>query len=174
MEDPIYTCKIQLISFSDDEFEEKGIVDLEKALDIFEIFPWNEQFEDFKNGVDTLGIPSIIFQSSESKQLTIDAQDNTGFNLMYENKITSRYSMFFASNDYLKSNYKIEDVITMFFKNTLEENFKLEPFPESKGDVFESIKNQQELTIVETPYKGFIVFSLILIALTIFVVLIFI
>ena len=45
MEDITYTCKIQLISFSDDEFEEKGIIDLEKALEVFELFPWNEQFQ---------------------------------------------------------------------------------------------------------------------------------
>jgi hypothetical protein len=130
-----YNWKIQLSEFYSDQFEDKGSVDKEKAIEAFQFFPWDKELDDFKRRNDNPTVPRIIFNSPDNRVLDISSVNLKGFNVEYNNIATKKYSAFYISNDFDKKNWTIEELIEFFFDNSLEEHIKLENILDEKEKV---------------------------------------
>ena len=130
-----YNWKIQLSEFYSDQFEDKGAVDKEKAIEAFQFFPWDKELDDFKRRNDNPTAPRITFNSPDNRVLDISSVNLKGFNVEYNNIVTKKYSAFYISNDFDKKNWTIEELIEFFFDNSLEEHIELENIPDEKEKV---------------------------------------
>ena len=120
-----YTWKTQYSENYQDEFQQKGIIEKDKAIDEFQIFPWDKEIDDYKRSSDNPSIPKIIFNSDDKRQLLIEAVSAKGYTIEYTNLATSKYSEFYISNDFNKNNYTVEELIDLFFDCDIEQHIKL-------------------------------------------------
>ncbi len=95
-----YNWKIQLSEFYSDQFEDKGAVDKEKAIEAFQFFPWDKELDDFKRRNDNPTAPRITFNSPDNRVLDISSVNLKGFNVEY-NKLVSLTLMSFSEIDLL-------------------------------------------------------------------------
>jgi len=120
-----YTWKTQLSKNYSDQFQPKGSIDKEKAIEEFQLFPWDKELDDFKRSIDNPTIPKIIFDSNDQRQLIIEAIDIEGYRVEYSNFSTGKFSEIYISNDFEKNNLSTEEIIDLFFDNTIEPHLKL-------------------------------------------------
>ena len=107
----IYTWKTQHSESYSDQFRLRGVIDKDKAIDEFQLFPWDKEIDDYKRSIDNPTIPKIIFESDDERQLHIEAISLKGFTLEYSNFPTKKYSEFYISNDFEKKNYTVEEMM---------------------------------------------------------------
>lgn len=122
---PTYTWKIQLTKNYPDEFLQKGSIDKEKAVEEFQLFPWDKELDDFKRSTNTPTIPSIIFTSDDQRQLIIEAVNVDGYSVEYSNFSSGKFSDIYISNDFEKNSLSTEEIIDLFFDSTIEPHLKL-------------------------------------------------
>lgn len=120
-----YTWKIQFSENYANEFKQKGTIDKEKAVEEFQLFPWDKEIDDYKRRDDNPTVPKIIFDSEDKRQLSISSTSNKGYEVEYTNFATNKCSDFYLSSNFEKKNYAPEEIIEFFFDNTLEQNVKL-------------------------------------------------
>lgn len=119
-------CIIQKFDFFEDQFEDKGNVNLDTAIQLFQDFEFTEQLKEAKKLETESCLPTIIFESNNRKKLTISAYDENGFSLHYEN--IEKEAEFFISNNFEEnpSGILAEEFIEMFFEQTIENELVLE------------------------------------------------
>jgi hypothetical protein len=119
-------CTIQKFDFFEDQFADKGNVDLDTAVQLFQDFEFTEQLKEAKKLETESCLPTIIFESNDGKKLTISAYDENGFSLYYEN--IKKEAEFFISNNFEEnpSGILVEEFIEMFFEQTIEDELVLE------------------------------------------------
>ena len=126
---PSYTFKIQSCKNYPDEFQQKGSIEKEKAIEEFQLFPWDKEIDDFKRNNERSTTPKIVFNSNDQRQLMIEAVDELGYNIEYSNFSSGKCSDFYISNDFEKNNFSTEEIIEFFFDNTIESHLKLDDIP---------------------------------------------
>lgn len=147
-----YSWKIQLIDFYPDQFQENGKIEAEKAIEEFQLFPWDKEIYDFKRKEETPNIPKIIFTSDNQRELIISSVSLKGFNLEYSNLVAKKHSEFYISNDFEKSNWTVEEMIGFFFEETIELKINLSDIEEEKINV-EIPKQRRKAKNVEFLYN---------------------
>jgi hypothetical protein len=149
---PTYTWKIQLTKNYADEFLQKGSTNKEKAVEEFQLFPWDKELDDFKRSADTPTVPKIIFSSDDQRQLIIEAVNVDGYNLEYSNFSSGKFSDFYISNDFEKNNFSTEEIIDLFFDSTIEPHLKLEDIDIDPTETVEE-KISESPSLVEFNFK---------------------
>lgn len=139
---PTYTWKIQLTKNYSDEFLQKGFIDKEKAVEEFQLFPWDKELDDFKRSTDIPTVPKIIFSSDDQRQLIIEAIKIEGYNLEYSNFSSGKFSDFYISNNFKKNNFTTEEIIELFFDSTIEPHLKLEDIDKALDQIAEEKTNE--------------------------------
>ena len=124
-----YNWKIQFSEHYSDEFKQKGTIDKEKAVEEFQLFPWDKEIDDYKRRDDNPTIPKIIFNSDDDRQLILSSTSNKGYEVEYTNIATNKFSDFYLSNNFEKKNYTPEEIIEFFFDDNLEQHIKLKDIP---------------------------------------------
>ncbi|HEY4784446.1 MAG TPA: hypothetical protein VIH57_00290 [Bacteroidales bacterium] len=119
------TYQIQKVDFFVDQIEDKGQIDLEDAISVFQNFPFEDQLRQASDRELTSCLPSITFVSSLGASLKIFAQDTNGFFLHYDNGI--KEADFYLSNDYNRNpeGLNVEEFIEQFFNGNIEQSLKL-------------------------------------------------
>jgi hypothetical protein len=130
----IYNWKIQFSEHYADEFKQKGTIDKEKAVEEFQLFPWDKEIDDYKRSNENPSIPKIVFTSDDNRQLIISSTGNKGYQAEYTNSATNKFSDFYLSSNFEKKNYAPEEIIEFFFDNTLEQYLKLKDIPKPAVD----------------------------------------
>ncbi len=125
----IYNWKTQYSENYSDQFQLKGMIDKDNAIDEFQLFPWDKEINDYKRSNDNPTIPKIIFESDDQRQLHIEAVSLKGFTVEYSNFASKKYSEFYISNDFEKKNYTVEEIIDFFFDNNIESHIQLKNIP---------------------------------------------
>lgn len=120
-----FTYKVQYTENFFDEYIQKGLVEKEKAVEEFQLFPWDKEIDEYLRRSDNPTIPKIIFNSDDNRQLIIEAVNTKGYAMEYSNFKAKKYSDFYISNDFEKKNLAPEEIIECFFDNTLELHLKL-------------------------------------------------
>ena len=138
-----FNWKIQLSEFYSDQFEDKGLVDKEKAVEAFQFFPWEKEVDDFNGRNDNPTAPRIIFTAPDNRVLDISTINLDNFYVEYSNFTAKKYSEFYISNDFNKKNWTIEELIEFFFDNSLEEHIKLENILDETEET-ETIKKEKK------------------------------
>jgi hypothetical protein len=120
-----FTCDIQKVDFFIDQIEVKGQVNLDQAIDIFQTFPFADQFKELREREITSCFPTISFKSADKKILSIWAEDEARFSFHYENE--TQISNFYISNDFGKNpeGLSVEEFIELFFNETIEKELDL-------------------------------------------------
>jgi hypothetical protein len=126
-----YSWKIQFSEHYTDEFNHKGAIDKDRAIEEFQFFPWDKEIDDYKRSNDNPTIPKIIFDADDKRQLTISSTSNRGYQIKYINFASEKYSDFYVSSNFEKKNYTPEEIIEFFFENNLEEHLKLKSIPKA-------------------------------------------
>lgn len=129
---PTYTWKIQYSENYSDQFQQKGLIDKDKAVEEFQLFPWDKEIDDYKRRNDNPTIPKIVFDSDDKRQLVISSVSNKGYEVEYTNLTSNKYSNFYLSSDFEKKNYAPEEIIEFFFDNDIEQHLKLKDIPSIK------------------------------------------
>lgn len=124
-----YTWKIQFSEHYPDQFVPKGTIDKEKAVEEFQLFPWDKEIDDFKRRNDNPTVPKIIFNSDDQRQLIIESTTIKGYSVEYTNLATHKYADFYISNSFEAENLTMEEMIELFFDNTIETRLKLKNIP---------------------------------------------
>jgi hypothetical protein len=116
---------IQKSDYFIDEFKEIGFVDLEQAINSFKEFPFEEELIETKRKEIANRFSKIIFQSDNSKKVTIWIENNEGFFFCYENG--KQFSQFFISNNFVenKEGLTVEYFLNIFFSGNIEEKLNL-------------------------------------------------
>ncbi len=133
-----FSCKVQLSNFYPDQFENKGVVDVSEAIDVFQQFQWDDEVFNYQNKVENITVPKIIFNNNNIK-LSIYTKSLKGFYLLYENLELNQYSDFFISNDFQTSNFNVEEIIEYLFDGTIETYLELDTteIPKIEKDINE-------------------------------------
>ena len=130
----------QYVNFDPEQVEKSGSkIGLEKAISLFQSFPWDEQFakasarEELKL---SSVLPGIYFYKSEKHFLSIYAQDNDGFIIHYE-KDNYCDDLFISNNIFGKpENLTVEGIIESFYSDSIESLINVFPkkkeYPEKK------------------------------------------
>lgn len=121
-----------------DEFNEKGLIDKERAVLEFQMFPWEKEIDDFRRSSNNPTIPKIVFFSDDKRQLSIEAVNLKGFNITYENTSTKKISEFYLSNNFESKNYTPEEMIDYFYDNTIESHIS------SKNLIVDKLKSVEK------------------------------
>ena len=130
-----YTWKIQLSENYADEFKQKGTIDKEKAVEEFQLFPWDKEIDDYKRRDDNPTVPKIVFDSDDNRQLIISSTSNKGYEVEYTNLGSNKCSDFYLSSNFEKKNYAPEEIIEFFFDNSIEQHIKLSDILKPTADV---------------------------------------
>lgn len=146
-----YTCSIQKVDFFIDQFEEIGQVNLEQAIDIFQNFPFLDQFREARERDLSSCLPTILFDSPNGEIFKIWAEDDSGFFLHYDNG--RQVSDFYLSNDFERNpeGLAVEEFIDLFFNNTIEDELNLvekvvEEENDELADSFDRISSSNVVT----------------------------
>jgi hypothetical protein len=120
-----FTCYIQKVDFFIDQMEDKGEVNLEKAIEIFQNFPFDLQLKEARNRELTYRFPTVFFKSSDGKGLGIWKVDFDGFYIYYDNN--NQVLNFFLSNNFEKNpkGLLVEEFIEYFFHQVIEDKLSL-------------------------------------------------
>ncbi|PZX49028.1 hypothetical protein LV84_04305 [Algoriphagus ratkowskyi] len=142
---------IQKFDFFPDQFDEKGKVDLDSAIGVFQNFEFLEQLKSAERLETTSCIPTIIYKSNKGKKLTISAFDGNGFSLLYET--AEKEVEFFISNNFEEnpSGILVEEFIEMFYEQTIENELILV----NKEQIITEEKEQ----IIKPTNKNVIIYS---------------
>lgn len=121
-----YTCKLQRVNFSSDQFQDKGTVAKEKAVSLFKLFPWDEPFKGDREEDDP-PIPKLIFNSEDERQLIIyvTSWEDATFAIEYANFRTNAYSDFLITSDSKDNGWTVKTMIEFFFENTIEAQLEM-------------------------------------------------
>ncbi len=134
-----------------DEFKEKEIIVKEKAVEEFQLFPWDKEIDDYKRRDDNPTIPKIIFDSDDKRQLIISSTSNKGYEVEYKNLTTNKFSDFYLSSNFEKKNYTPEEIIEFFFDNVLEQYIKLKDIPKPIEKKTSDKKSPKNIEFIFTP-----------------------
>lgn len=145
-----YTWKIQLSENYVDEFKQKGTIDKEKAVEEFQLFPWDKEIDDYKRRDDNPTVPKIVFDSDDKRQLVISSTSNKGYEVEYTNLASNKCSDFYLSCNFEKKNYAPEEIIEFFFDNSIEQHIKLSDIPKPTT---ETLKEKKSPKNVEFSFK---------------------
>jgi hypothetical protein len=121
-----YKCRIQFSEDFSDQFKHKDIIDLPKAIEEFQLFPWDSEIKKYKTSNINSTVPKIIFDSNDQRQLSINAVSENGYNLEYMNFLANQYANVFISNDFYEQTLTTEEFIERFFNHTIELELKLD------------------------------------------------
>ncbi|MFA8434274.1 MAG: hypothetical protein ACEPOZ_07135 [Marinifilaceae bacterium] len=134
--------RIQKVDFFSDQYEDKGQISSEEAIEVFQSFPFDQQFAEMRNRKMTSCFPKIIFERECGAFLTIYAENEDGFYFKYEN--TDSESDFFISNNYnpnsVEGKETPEDIIDFFVSNRLESKLSLRSKKNIEDDNNQTIK----------------------------------
>lgn len=117
--------KIQKANFFSDQFEEKGEIDTDMAIEVFQSFPFEQQFEEIKSRKMTSCFPKLIFEKENNESLSIWGENEECFFLHYENRESE--SNFLISNIYNPDTeqFSTEDVIELFITGKIPSTLNL-------------------------------------------------
>lgn len=120
-----FTCNIQKVDFFIDQVEERGLVNLDQAINVFQSFPFDDQLKEARERELTSCLPTVTFKSADGKTLSIWAEDDKGFSFYYDNG--KQISNFYLSNDFEKNPQGLaaEEFIDLFFNETIEQELDL-------------------------------------------------
>lgn len=138
-----FTYRIKEIDFFIDQYEDKGIIDLDGAIDVFQKFPFDKQLKERSLREMTSSLPTISFINEANCVLEISAKDDKGFHIDYES--SEKISHFFLSNDFYENpqGKSPEEFINLFFDGKIEEEIILRLKGNSSQDVEECILKYQ-------------------------------
>ena len=108
----------------------QGLINLEKAISLFESFPWEEQLEKVEireqNKLSSI-YPRVYFYNNRGEYLSIYTNNLDGFIVNYDNN--DAYNETYIPNDVTQKpmDVTVERVIELFFKDTLDELLVLYP-----------------------------------------------
>jgi hypothetical protein len=126
---PSYTWKIQLSESYSDQFHQKGPIDKEKAIDEFQLFPWDKEIDDYRRRHDNPTSPKIIFTDANGRELMIAAINTKGYELEYTHTASGKRAELYISNSFESSALTVEEMIGLFFDNNIEQHLKLRDIP---------------------------------------------
>jgi len=140
--------KTKRIESFQDEFEEKGLINCEQAVSIFQTYPWEENVKKSLNDGISYSLPTIVFYNEKNEQLEIGTTDLSSFDLFFFN--TSHYAQLRISNDFSLNpeGVSVEDFIELFFNGEMQEKVHLEPIP-----LNETIILENELNVIEYDFN---------------------
>lgn len=146
--------KYQYSTFETDEYQEKGVVDKEKAVEEFQFFPWDKHIDNFRKEPGHYIVPNISFISDSGCMLNISCRSLKGFDFTYSNS-KKEYAEFYISNDFEKNNWTAEDMICFFFDQEIEDKINLKaPITNRIENEFPiSEKKQQKPQIIEFEFN---------------------
>jgi len=112
----------------DDVRRQKGIFDVEKAINLFNSFPWDEQFEKVlrrQESNQSSTAPTIYFYKSENHFLSVSASTDEGFLVFYREG--NRFGELYVTNNVLEKplDLSVEQFIQDFFNDKIEEALQL-------------------------------------------------
>lgn len=141
-----FTCDIQKVDFFIDQIEDKGQVNLEQAIEIFQNFPFTAQLKEARERELTSCLPTVSFKGADRKALGIWAEDDKGFSIHYDNG--TQVADFYLSNDFEKNpeGLAVEEFIELFFKEKIEDELNLI----DKGTDRERVEENNENLLSET------------------------
>jgi len=123
-----------------DEIQRKETpIDAIKAVELFNSYPWDEQFEEILKREElnfSSTAPTLYFFKTEDNFLSISATHDEGFSLRY--KENNRYGELFITNNILErpEHISVEKFIHDFFNSKIEETLNLFEFEwEEKKEV---------------------------------------
>ena len=140
---PTYTWKIQFSEDYSDKFQQKGSIEKEKAVEEFQLFPWDKEIDDFKRRDDNPTVPKIIFNSDDQRQLIIETTNIKGYSVEYSNFVTNKFSDFYLSNNFEAKNFTAEEIIEFFFDNNIEPHIKLKDIPKEEKQLDEAAEKKK-------------------------------
>lgn len=108
-----------------DEFKDNGFVDLEKAIEYFQAYPFEEELKETKTKLIENRFSKVIFQNEIDKKLSIWIENNQGTFLSYENGKQS--AQFFISKNFNENieGLNVEYFLNLFFIEKIEEKLNL-------------------------------------------------
>lgn len=121
-----------------DEVEkENNPIDLEKAIDLFNTFPWNEQFKGISKREETnlsSTTPTLYFYEATEKFLSVSALSDDGFLVNYRDD--DKFGELFISNNILEKpeGISVEQFIDDFFNHKVEETLELYEFEQGSKE----------------------------------------
>ncbi|UII20511.1 hypothetical protein [Fulvivirga ligni] len=145
------TFGYQYFNFDPEEInEENGTVDFLKAMDLFNAFPWQDQFEGVLKLIESdrsTTAPTIFFFKTDSNYLSISATDDSGFLVHY--RCNLKYGELFISNNILERVHgiSVEDCISEFYQGELKNLLKLFPLEDEVTDDIEIRLNYNKLNL---------------------------
>lgn len=172
-----YTWKTQFTENYSDQFQQKGAISKEKAVEEFQLFPWDKEIDEFKRRKDNPTIPKIIFDSDDQRQLIISSVSNKGYEVEYTNRTSNKYSDFYLSSDFENKNYAPEEIIEFFFDKDIEPHLKLKDIPKPEIVPSKEIKERKAPKNIEFVFNpkhfktlGFFTFVWLGLSIALFVV----
>ena len=114
-----------------DEFQDNGFVNLEKAIECFEEYPFEEELREAKTKLIKNRYSKVIFQNETYKKLSIWIENNQGTFLSYENGKES--AQFFISKNFNENmeGLNVEYFLNLFFTEKIEEKLNLKKIESS-------------------------------------------
>jgi hypothetical protein len=161
-----FTCNIQKVDFFIDQIEEKGQVNLDQAIDIFQNFPFDDQLKEASKRELMSSLPTVTFKSEDGSTLSIWAENDKGFSFHYDNG--KQCSNFYLSNNFEENPQGIaaEEFIELFFKKTIEQELDLieieEENNEDEDEIPETHKKASKSNIVTFSFSDTVKYKLYL------------
>lgn len=111
--------------------KEEALIDFDKAVELFNSFPWDEQFAGVLKREETglsSATPTLYFFDTENRFLSISATNDDGFLVHYRDD--NRLGELFISNNILAKpeGISVEQFIDDFFNGRVEETLELFEF----------------------------------------------
>lgn len=144
-----------------EEIQKKEIpIDFNKAVELFNSFPWDEQFAEVlkreESGLSST-YPTLYFFKTENRFLSISATDDEGFLVHYTDD--NRLGELFISNNVFEKpeGISVEQFINDFFNGKIEEtlelfDFEVEPTKEVRYELtYNKSKLYRPLLFMLTP-----------------------
>jgi hypothetical protein len=108
-----------------DEYKDNGFVSLEKAIEFFKTYPFDEELKEVKKSEIENRFSKIAFQSENNQKLSIWIENNEGYFLYYDNE--KEFAQFFISRNFNENveGLDVEYFLNLFFANNIEEKLNL-------------------------------------------------
>jgi hypothetical protein len=158
---PVFTLKIQYSQHFSDQFIQKGEVDKERAVEEFQLFPWDKEIDNYNRSTDNASAPHMVFTSDNGIELVIMGISAERFEMGYRNVAANKCSVFLVSNDFEKDDLTPEEIIELLFEGELENHLKLEEIPKEEDiehepvvKVKKEVKEMADLVVEPKPKPG--------------------
>jgi hypothetical protein len=143
-----------------DEYKDNGLVSLEKAIDFFNTYPFDEELKEVKKNEIVNRFSKIAFESENNQKLSIWIENDEGYFLYYENE--KEFAQFFISRNFNENveGLEVEYFLNLFFANNIEEKLNLkniEPNLKSKKQlIYFSFEDSKKLNTLYSSIPWFI------------------